>query len=160
MKTEILIPGQSHTSNRISLCGIVDQLAEALEPAASIKKSYILNDVPQDIQVDADSHLLASVLGGLVNEVIRYTENGCVRVTAKSYNDVILLHVKNDGTLHYDSFSHNIARFQLQAKKLGGFVGFTSYRNKITTIAFSFMNRNEPAPAVPGLEVPPVYRSA
>jgi hypothetical protein len=33
-----------------------------------------------------------------------------------------------------------------QAENIGGFVGFTSYRNKLTTIAFSFTNQTEKRP--------------
>jgi hypothetical protein len=94
---------------------------------------------------DRNENLLAAVLGGLMKEVITHTESSCICITAKSYNNVVLLHVKNDGSLNYDSISHNLSAMQKQAEKLDGFIGFTSYRNKITTIAFSFTNIQEAA---------------
>jgi hypothetical protein len=136
-----LIPLQSQLeTNTIFLNDLIDVLVNSLHPAAKRNKSLVVNDVPENIIIDSNEHLLASVLGTLMKEVITHTENGCIRITAKLFGNIVLLHVKNDGLLNYDSISQNLSGIQSQVETLGGFIGFTSYRNKLTTIAFSFTN--------------------
>ncbi|MBC7949347.1 MAG: HAMP domain-containing histidine kinase [Chitinophagaceae bacterium] len=137
--TTLEMPGSTFTS---SLHSLVSTISDSLQPATQRNKSFILNDVPEDIYMGVDEDMVASVLSGLLNIVISHSANSCIRITAKSYSDVVLLHVKDDGCVNYDSISQNLTRMQALAEKLGGFVGFTSYRNKLTTIAFSFMNMN------------------
>jgi hypothetical protein len=141
MKVQVLTPEPQAITLTSSLYNMVDTIAASMEFAANHNKSFIINDVPEDILIDTNEDLLASILGSLMKEVIMHTDNGCIRITAKLFGNVVLLHVKNDGSLNYDSVSQKMNRMQAQAEKLGGFVGFTSYRNKLTTIAFSFMNR-------------------
>ncbi len=126
-----------------SLHHLVNRLSESLEPAARRNKSLILNNIQEDFCSELHGTAVASVLSRLMNLVILHTENSCIRVTAKTYGNVVLIHVKDDGCLNYDSISHHLTEIQSQAEKIGGFVGFTSYRNKLTTIAFSFMNTRD-----------------
>ena len=127
----------------ISLHHLVDRLSESLKPAARRNKSLILNNVPEDMCSEIHVGMVASVLSGLMSIVILHTENSHIRISAKTFGNVVLVHVKDDGCLNYDSISHKLAEIQSQAEKIGGFVGFTSYRNKLTTIAFSFMNTKD-----------------
>jgi K+-sensing histidine kinase KdpD len=143
MKTERDTPNVPQTTD--TLTGLVDVLANNFESSVLHKKSILINDIPDDIFIDTDKNLLANVLGNLMQEVIKHTENGSIRIMAKTFNNVVLLHVKNDGSLNYDSVSQRMNTIQTQAEKLGGFIGFTSYRNKVTTIAFSFMNTSDAA---------------
>jgi hypothetical protein len=132
-------PGQLTSA---SLHHLVENITSSHSPAAQKNRSFFINDVPEGIEVTPDEDLLASVLSGLMNIVINHTQNSCIRITAKSYGNVVLLHVKDDGCVNYDSISQNLSRMQSMAEKLGGYVGFTSYRNKLTTIAFSFLNQS------------------
>lgn len=145
MKTGLIIQDTQSVAQTSCLRGVADILTDSMNYAASRKKSYIINDIPEDIVIDTDENLVASVLSNLLKEIIGHTESGCIRITAKTFNNLVLLHVKNDGSLHYDSMSQNLSAIHEQAEKLGGFVGFTSFRNKVTTIAFSFMNMKEAA---------------
>ncbi|MDP4262967.1 MAG: hypothetical protein Q8941_10575 [Bacteroidota bacterium] len=140
METTTAIPLPGKTLAPASLHHLIGYATESLSTDAFRNKSAIINDVPGDLVVRADKELLASVLSGLMNLVIMHTENSRIRITAKLYGNVVLLHIKDDGCLNYDSISHKLARIESLAEKLGGFVGFTSYRNRLTTIAFSFMN--------------------
>ena len=126
-----------------SLQNIVGSLIDSLAPAAIRHKSYIVNDVPVEIRTEVNENLLASVLGSLINAVLRNTQNSCIRITAKIYGDVVLLHIKDNGCINHSSISQSLARVQPQVEKLNGFIGLTSYRNKLTTIAFSFVNMHK-----------------
>lgn len=141
MKTQSVLVESKATLAPPSLHDLVGKLSHSLAPAAMRNRSFIVNDVPYSICADVNEDLLASVLGKLINVVIMNTENSCIRITAKSFGNVVLIHVTDDGCLNYLSMSQNLTKIQSLAERLGGFVGFTSYRNKLTTIALSFLNR-------------------
>ena len=143
MKTQIATNESANLFVPMSLHHLVNRLSESLAPAARRNKSLILNNVPEEICSQINVNTVAAVLSRLMNVVILHTENSCIRVSAKTFGNVVLIHVKDDGCLNYDSISQNLAEMQSQAEKIGGFVGFTSYRNRLTTIAFSFMNTKE-----------------
>jgi hypothetical protein len=108
--------------------------------AAVDNKCRLINDVPGEIGIEIDEALMTEALSNLLKLVVTHSANSNIRITAKFFGNVILMHVKDDGNLDYDTVSTKINRLQFMAEKLGGFVGFTSYRNKLTTIAFSFIN--------------------
>ena len=124
---------------------VLNRVVDQFTPTALTKKCVIINDVPEEICVRTDEDLISSAMCDLMNLVIGHTENSRIRITAKLFGNVVLLHVKDDGGLKYDSISSKLNKIQSLAEQLGGFVGFTSYRNKLTTIAFSFMNVAEAA---------------
>jgi K+-sensing histidine kinase KdpD len=143
METQTLIPGK--TTGCPELHDLINRIATNLKAVISAKKNSIINNVPEEICIRTDEELISSALSNLLNLVITHTENSRIRITAKLFGNVILIHIKDDGCLNYDSISHKLNKVQSIAEKLGGFIGFTSYRNKLTTIAFSFINVAEAA---------------
>jgi hypothetical protein len=129
----------------VALHELVTLLADSLAFAAVRNKSFILNDVPENIIIETDPDLVESALGKLLKMVIGHTENSCIRITAKTFGNVVLLHIKDDGCLCYDSMSQNLNSIQSLAERMGGYVGFTSFRNRLTTIALSFVNARKAA---------------
>jgi K+-sensing histidine kinase KdpD len=145
MEATIIKLNPRETFSTVALHEVVTVLADSLSVAAVSKKSFILNDVPENIVIQTDAGLVESALGKLLNMVIRHTENSCIRITAKTFGNVVLLHIKDDGCLCYDSMSENLNNIQSLAERMGGYVGFTSFRNKLTTIALSFVNAKKAA---------------
>ena len=145
MENLAVIPDLVAVPTSSTLHHLVDNITESFAPVTSRNNCLVINDVSEDIPVNNDRELVTSLLSNLMNLVFMHTENSRIRITAKLYRDVVLLHVKDDGCLNYDSVSQKLACMRAMAEQLGGFVGFTSYRNKLTTIAFSFMNRCEAA---------------
>jgi glucose-6-phosphate-specific signal transduction histidine kinase len=140
MKTQSVFTETLENSITTPLYSLVNRISESLAPTARRNKSHIINNVSEEICIEANEDKVASVLSRLLNIVILHSENSCVRISAKNFRNVVLLHIKDDGCLSYDSISNSLTHIQQQAEKIGGFVGFTSYRNKLTTIAFSFTN--------------------
>jgi glucose-6-phosphate-specific signal transduction histidine kinase len=130
----------------VSLCRLIDKVTDSLAPAACKNKSHIINNVSEEIYLEICEDKVALILSRLLNIVILHSENSCVRISSKTFNNIVLLHLKDDGCVNYDSISYSLTDMQKQAEKIGGFVGFTSYRNKLTTIAFSFTNDRESRP--------------
>lgn len=143
MKTLFTAHGSTHADSDIFLRDTVDVLVSNIENPSFQRSSFILNDIPEEITIDTDRSAVIAVLRELLAEVVEHTESGCIRITAKTFNNIVLIHIKNDGLLHYHAMLPNLTGIHLRAEKLGGFVGFTSFRNKVTTIAFSFTNSRE-----------------
>ena len=146
VKTQAAITETSIDSINVSLHKLVEKVTESLAPAACRNKSHIINNVSEEIFLEICEDKVASILSRLLNIVLNHSENSCVRISAKTFNHIVLLHLKDDGCVNYDSISYSLTDMQKQAEKIGGFVGFTSYRNKLTTIAFSFTNNEQANP--------------
>jgi hypothetical protein len=140
MKTEILMPETRHVFAPMSLHSLVSRISDSLSPVLDRNKIVIINNIREDTGSEINESLVSPVLSHLMNLVIMNSENSRIRFTAKMIGNVVLLHVKDDGCLNYNSISQHLPEIQAEAEKMGGFVGFTSYRNKLTTIAFSFTN--------------------
>jgi hypothetical protein len=109
-------------------------------PAATRNDNFFVNDIPDDLGIDADNQLVASILGGMLSTVAQHAKSSCIRLSAKIYHDVILVHVKDCNSSHnYDVYS-GLQGLMPLAEKIGGFVGVSSHRQKVTTVAFSFPN--------------------
>lgn len=143
MKTETVTPETLDLFSPTSLHHLINRISGSLSPATQRNKIVIINNVPDDICSNINENLVASVLSRLMNVIVMHTENSCIRISGKVFGNIVLLHIKDDGCLSYDSISHQLTEIQAQAEKIGGFVGFTSFRNKLTTIAFSFINYEE-----------------
>lgn len=105
--------------------------------AAIQREVLLINDIPEDICIDANKEMLASVLKELIAVVIEPAENSCIQITAKVYTNVILLHLKDHNSIHSLAIERKLESL---AERMGGVVTVSSLRKKLATVAFSFPN--------------------
>ena len=133
--TSVQPSAQMHaTQSQVALHLMINQLSVSSLPSAMRRQSVVVNDIPSGLCVNTDAHKLAAVLGSLLNT------NSYIRISAKTYGNVALLHIKDNCRLNSPAFACSLVKIQELAERIGGSVGVTSYRNGITTIAFSFVN--------------------
>lgn len=134
-------PGNTpKTQDPIILHKLVDQLMQSLLPRAIQQRNLIVNDVQHEMLVSADKNMLASVLGSLLYDTVAHASNNCIRITAKSYGRITLIHVRNSENRDDRSIVSNLHQIQPLAEKLGGCVSVTNNRINGTTVAFTFLN--------------------
>src|SRR5437667_10430078 len=104
----------------MTLSHLIDQLMTSLSLQATEKKSVIVNDVGDDMFIHTDKNILASILSDLLTITIKHTENNCIRVSAKFYGNIILMHVKNNDKSKDSVFVQSLRQVQPLAEKLGG----------------------------------------
>lgn len=133
-------PVPKSTQSTIALHLMINQLSVSSMPVAIRRRNVIVNDVPSDLVIKSDEQKLAAVLGNLLNTVIGHANDSYIRITAKLYGGVTLLHIKENSRLNSPAFANSLVEIQELAEKIGGSVSVTSYRNDITTIALSITN--------------------
>jgi hypothetical protein len=140
MKNSYTADPKPTTQSQVALHLMVNQLSVSAMPSAIRRENVVVNDIPAALYVHADAHKLAAVIGSLLNTVIGHSNNSYIRVTAKTYGDVTLVHIKDNGRLNSPAFAGSLVAIQDLAERIGGSVSVTSYRNDVTTVALTFMN--------------------
>lgn len=81
----------------IELRILVADVFSLLKEPAERKKNELINEIPPELTVYADNHLLDTVLRNLVNNAIKFTEHGTVIVTAYIDNNDTIIAVSDTG---------------------------------------------------------------
>jgi hypothetical protein len=142
MKAPVKMSGQAN-DNKPSLQQITQRLLGIYQPVAIKQKSILINNVPPGLTIEADKIILFKSLGSILHTTSRLSNNTRIKISAKAYHDVVLMHIKDSSTCNSYAVLSEMPHLQLLAGKIGGFIEVTSQRKKETTIAFSFINRPE-----------------
>src|SRR5690242_11489017 len=124
----------------ITLSELTNNLSSGFLPLARTNRSVIVNDIPEDLFIDTDIELVASILAGLLAAVVKNAKESYIRLSAKVYGNVILLHIKDHNNFNYSPVENKVKQLLPLAEKIGGSVCVTSQRNNVATFAFSFPN--------------------
>jgi hypothetical protein len=136
--TPVLVTSAALQSNN-DLRQVANRLVKTFLPVAIRNKSFFVNEIPENLYIDSNPQLVASVFGGLLSSVVRHTKDSCIKLSAKVYNNVIVMHVKDCSNSNH-TVENGLKQLQPIAEKIGGVVSITSYRTNVTTFAFSFPN--------------------
>jgi hypothetical protein len=122
----------------VSLNRLVARLVAQLQPIAVKQQSFILNDVPGDFHVTADSSTLTMIIAGLLNWVTDRTYKSCIHVSVRRINSTILIRVKDSSSLGNYSSGPFWQKMNLLAARIGGCIIENETRKKgIITLSFS-----------------------
>jgi hypothetical protein len=128
---------QTIISQPVPLHRLIDQLMVGLLPLVTGKKSFIINDVDQTFQLEADENLLAYVVGNLLSGAINGSENVCIRVEAVCNTEGVQIRVRNNGSYFYSTVSNGFTHVVQAARQLGGNISIYNQHNQGTTLMFS-----------------------
>lgn len=130
----------TESQSQVALHLMVNQLSVSTMPQATRHKTTVVNDIPAAMYVTTDPQRLAAVIGSVMNAVIGHSSNGSIRISAKNYGNVMLLHFKENSRINSPEFAGRLVEIQDMAERIGGSVSVTSYRNDVTTVALSFVS--------------------
>lgn len=140
MKNEFLQNSIHASQGKIPLHVMINRVSASFLPSATRKRSFIVNDVPADMQVNTDENMVATVFGSLLNTVISHTENSCIRISASLSGKVVFLNLKENYKLNGPEFIDKLRLSQQLAAKIGGSIVVSNGNAHSTTIVFSFLN--------------------
>lgn len=123
----------------IHLQKFVSRVQTEFQFTAVKQNSLIVNNVPHELHVNTDPALLACIIKGLFSTMIGVCQNCCIQVSAKCFNNVVLLRITNNNV---NAFQNNfdIKEVQSVAEALGGCITLNNQIKKGTAVIFSFIN--------------------
>jgi len=132
-------PDDKPATDKLALDRLVASLLPRFQPVAVNRRSFFVNDIPQNFYIDADENMLATVIGSLLNSVALRSQNSCIRVSAKRFNDIILLRLKDANNKGFNPFNREQwLEVKPIAEKLGGCILADEETNDTVTVIFSF----------------------
>ena len=140
MKKLLNPEGIARQQDEDTLQEMISRLVAGSLPAAVLNKSFMINDVPAGIKLFSNTEMITTVLSNLFNTVATHAENSCIRISAKSYSDVILVQLRDRNCINKLTIANSIQQAQPIAEKIGGYIGITSQWKTEATIVFSFPN--------------------
>jgi hypothetical protein len=122
-----------------TLHSIVDDLIHDAAPLAVHNKNFVINNIPADLQLQANGTIVTSVLSRLFNTVIRNTQNSGIMISAKVYGMVVLVQVRSNGNIS-PGLPEDMGHASLKAQKTGGVIEMVHCENKEASVAYCFLN--------------------
>ncbi len=119
---------------------LTDSLINTFQFKATSNNNHFINEIPDQLHLDADRQLLETVIRGLLSAVVFYAKDSSIRLSAKIYGNVVLVQVKESTSLNNKAFESEVLQLQPLAEKMRGSVCVSSQRQKLTTITFGFPN--------------------
>lgn len=118
---------------------LAGRIAGTFLPAAVRHNNFFINDIPADLPVDHNHEWVASVIGGMLATVIDHARDTCIRLSARKYGYVMVLEVRESGSINGYAMACGLQEVQGLAEKIGGCLNISITRPE-TTISFSFPN--------------------
>ena len=128
---------QSSTATSVPLHKMVDQLMNSFVPLAVTQHSFIINNVDESFQLNADEQILAFVVGNLLNNAIVSTHNACVRIEAIKKPQGVQIIVRNNGANFYSTVAHGFSQVVAAAQKMGANINIYNQKHEGTVITLS-----------------------
>lgn len=123
-----------------SLTQLVGRIAGDYLKIAVKNRSFFVNEVPGDMEVDHNKEWIASVISGLLSTVVMHARDTCIRLSARKYGHVVVLEVQDSGCISTYAMACGLQDVQTLAEKIGGSLSISVHKTTITRVAFSFPN--------------------
>lgn len=119
---------------------LVDSVISQITPETEAGNSRIINEVNPLLIIKTDPGVVKSVIRDLINSLIENSLKRHIRISAKEYGNILLVHVKDYN--NESSAASDILPFSVidKAKSISGYVGITRHFDNTTVVAFSFPN--------------------
>lgn len=98
------------------------------------------NDIADNVVIYNNASKVSRVLQHLLKSIFTFSRQNQIRISAKTYSDVVLIHLRDAAGLDEEMVRPVLLDMQPWVEELGGFLDITSHRTSETTIAFSFPN--------------------
>lgn len=131
---------KTFVDTEVELHLLINQLTLSTMASAIRRRNYLLNEVPPDLSVNTDSQKLASILSTLLYSVMGQAQDTCIRISAKEFSNITLVHIKDNKRHTGNGLSSHLVKAQEMAESIGGTVFVNTYRDGSTTIALSILN--------------------
>jgi hypothetical protein len=122
----------------VLLYDIIENEIRSSLPYASRSHNLIVNEISPGIFVRKAKDTLINALRELLSTVTKSSKGSYIRISAKRFHNIVLLHIRNYNILDKQKMPYDIGELQKLSAKINGYIGITSQRLNETTIALSF----------------------
>jgi hypothetical protein len=122
----------------IQLQCLVNKLVAEFAPATARHGSFLVNDIPEGMQIEHNPDAVAAVLGQLFTTLAHHASDSCIRISARTFSDIVLVQMRDGNSPIAYTIAQGLQAAQQIAEKIGGHLGVSSQRKYETTIVFSF----------------------
>lgn len=119
---------------------LISSLMRTILPKAMANRSCFITEVPEKLTLHTDLQLVANVLDGILSFAVKHARQSYIRLSAKVYGHVVIVHVSNQGALNNDSIVQDVTRLHTMAEKILGSVSIYSEKKDSSTLTFGFPN--------------------
>jgi hypothetical protein len=135
-----LIAPDSRIDKQPSLREVIYDLIFVDSSFAARKGDLIFNEVNSHIRILNNPKKIRGILKRILDLIILVTKKSQIRISAKTYTNVVLVHFKENNIQNISFVSDELRHLSPEAEQLGGYLGITRYQNTFTTIVFTFLN--------------------
>jgi len=133
-----LKPASGFFNTGIPLQQLVTSLVNDSQPAASLNKTSIVNEVDHGVFIKNKSEKPVTIIKELLATVIQNSWKGDIHITAERYHDIIVLQIQERNNYNGYALSFSVGAIEPDAISAGGHISIDGSRQKIATISFSF----------------------
>lgn len=95
---KVHVYGNSIQFENVGLHQLVENKYELFKTASEQKGNVFQNEVPADLTVRSDTQMLAIMVHNLLDNAVKFTHNGVIRITAAASADSgVVMHITNPG---------------------------------------------------------------
>jgi hypothetical protein len=136
MKTQEAPGNNSIPKNLHQLVGLIagNSISKAV-----LRNSFIVNEVPREFQIATDETILAKLLDSLISTVVSSTNDSCIRVRAREYDDIIFFSVRDNADIDY-AVNGRLREVQSLAREMNGNLTVEQLDDKFVNILLTFPN--------------------
>jgi signal transduction histidine kinase len=120
-----------------SLNQITGNLINNYVNQAAKHNSFFVNDIPRTLTVEFNQSWVRSVISNLLTTIVQHTRDTCIRLTARQYGYVLVLEVRESGSINGYAMACDLQESNAMAEKIGGCLSI-SVQDPMVTVAFSF----------------------
>jgi len=129
----------SHNRTNVSLKKIVDDIIKKSSSALTSKNIDISNKVSPDAYVNANEDIIATIIEGILNSMMKNGADGDIEISAREqFSNTMKLSVKDNNCFNTYAVACSLQGLVSLTERVGGYLNITNQRQKITTIEFSF----------------------
>ncbi|MEO7922843.1 MAG: hypothetical protein ABIR30_04140 [Chitinophagaceae bacterium] len=128
------------TQDGITLRTMVNRLVAGIVPSFARQNSFMVNEIPWGLKVEADPGVISAVLGKLFATIATHAENSCIRISSKDYGYLLVVQLRNNNNTNPYTIAGSLQEIIPLAEQIGGYIGISSQEDRGMTIVFSFSN--------------------
>lgn len=113
-------------------------LISSFLPVASRNRSFFVNNIPDQLEVEHNKEWITSVINGLLKAVVNHARETCIQLSARKYGETVVLEIQESGCISTYAMACGLQDVQSMAEKIGGSLSISIRKPTSTMIAFSF----------------------